>query len=200
MCDPIRGVRCAPNARQRQSHTTHTEKRTRRNAARSASAHPRAPSHAGAQYNFTLAFSRLDDGAPLPRTTTADYDGGREMRACPIVGSARSARFGSARRARHVRGRNRENGLSTHLPQRGPTAAGTGEFTIFGPKIVEASTKAVFQQWWPSTQRASPSCAGPTPSGGGATHVSVSRASRRATTQHDATRRNMTGAAECDPD
>jgi len=63
-----------------------------------------------------------------------------------------------------------------HLPQRNPIA--TDDFTIFSPKIVGASTKSVFQQWWPSIQRARPSCAGLTSSGGGMNHVFVSQASR----------------------
>lgn len=96
--------------------------------------------------------------------------------------------LGTARRARHVRGRDRESGLSAHLPQRGPTAASTGEITIFGPKIVGASTKAVFQQWWPSTQRASPSCARHLAVAAGATFPFLGRA--------DARRRDATGAAE----
>jgi Cu/Zn superoxide dismutase len=57
--------------------------------------------------------------------------------------------------AAHVHGRDHESRLRAHLPQGGPSAVGTGEFAIFGPKIVGASTKAVFQQWWPSTQRSS---------------------------------------------
>lgn len=117
-----------------------------------------------------------------------DCDGRGPCVAAIVV--ALSARLGSARRARHVRGRDRESGLSAHLPQRGPTAAGTGEIAIFGPKIVGASTKAVFQQWWPSTQRASPSCARHLAAAARPTFPFLGRA--------DARRRDATGAA--DPD
>ncbi|CAD1474272.1 unnamed protein product, partial [Heterotrigona itama] len=44
---------------------------------------------------------------------------------------------------------------------------GAGEFTIFGQKIVGASTKAEFQQWWPL---ASEPHAMLTPCGGGANY------------------------------
>jgi len=81
---------------------------------------------------------------PGHRTTTDnvddDHDGDPEktctLRSTPL------ARL-TARRTKHVHGRECEDGLSVHLPQQGPIAADMGEFTIFGPKIVGASTKAV---------------------------------------------------------
>lgn len=47
---------------------------------------------------------------------------------------------------------------------------GAGEFTIFGQKIVGASTKAEFQQWWPLVSEPHTML---TPCGGGANYVSV---------------------------
>lgn len=173
---------CPRRLRQRQPHDDDPPSARSR---RSPPPRPRA-NHTSAQCDFT-AFSRW--GSP-PCDYDDDYDVDYDVMCVAVIVACRW--LDTLRRTRRVRGRDRESGLSAHLPQRGPTAAGTGEFTIFGPKIVAASTKAVFQQWWPSTQRARPSCAGPTPSGGGATHVSVSRASRRATTQCDATRRDTT--------